>query len=305
MSDNDNKAHVRRPLGRGLSALLGEVNRDVPAEASTEVGVASPNRSVQLLEIARIAPHPEQPRRQFDEQALEELAESIRARGVIQPIIVRPSGGERYQIVAGERRWRAAQKAQLHQIPAIVRDFTEGETLEIALVENIQREDLNPIEEALAYRRLTTQFQHSQEALARIVGKSRSHIANLMRLLDLPADVQDLVMEGKLSMGHGRALIGAPGSVALAQEIAEKGLSVRETEHLVRFAREGKSPRGAKPASTGVRDPDLVAMEQHLSDLLGLKVGITFESGKGTLTLNYSSLEQLDMICQKLTGGGF
>jgi ParB family chromosome partitioning protein len=309
MSDNDNKAHARRPLGRGLSALLGEATRDVSVagEETAETRSGS-NRSIQLLEIARIAPHPDQPRRQFDEQALQELSESIRARGVIQPIIVRPSGGDRYQIVAGERRWRAAQKAQLHQIPAIVRDFSEGETLEIALVENIQREDLNPIEEALAYRRLITQFQHSQDALARIVGKSRSHIANLMRLLDLPDEVQDLVMEGKLSMGHGRALIGAPGCVALAQEIAGKGLSVRETEHLVRVAREGgNASRGSKVASpaAAVRDPDLVAMEQHLSDLLGLKVGITFEQGKGALTLQYSSLEQLDMICQKLTGGGF
>jgi len=308
MSDNElTRAQARRPLGRGLSALLGEASKDVAisGENVVEHGVAGSGRSVQLLEISRIAPHPEQPRRQFDEEALNELAESIRARGVIQPIIVR-AVGERYQIVAGERRWRAAQRAQLHQIPAIVRDFTEGETLEIALVENIQREDLNPIEEAQAYRRLITQFQHSQEALARIVGKSRSHIANLMRLLDLPADVQDLVTEGRLSMGHGRALIGAPGCVALAREIADKELSVRETEHLVRVARETeKAPRGAKAVPTAARDADLVAMEQHLSDLLGLKVGISFAQGKGALTLQYSSLEQLDMICQKLTGGGF
>ena len=236
-----------------------------------------------------------------------ELSESIRARGVIQPIIVRPVAGDRYQIVAGERRWRAAQKAQLHQIPAIVRDFSETETLEIALVENIQREDLNPIEEALAFRRLITQFQHSQDTLARIVGKSRSHIANLMRLLDLPEAVQDLVMTGQLSMGHGRALIGAPDCVSLAKEIAAKGLSVRETERLVRL---GRSPDGApqkksSSSSTGQRDPDLVAMEEHLSDMLGVKIAINHEAGKGSLTLHYSSLEQLDMICQKLTGGGF
>jgi ParB family chromosome partitioning protein len=297
---------ARRPLGRGLSALLGEATRDVPVrgDAGSEVGPG--NRSIQLLPIARIAPHPDQPRRQFDESALNELAESIRARGVIQPIIVRAMRDDRYQIVAGERRWRAAQKAQLHEIPAIVRDFTEGETLEIALVENIQREDLNAIEEAQAYRRLIGQFQHSQEGLARIVGKSRSHIANLMRLLDLPGEVQDLVMAGRLSMGHGRALIGAPNSIALAAEIADKDMSVRETERLVRVARAGgSSSRGAKTASAVLRDPDLVAMEQHLSDLLGLKVGISHEGGKGSLTLHYSSLEQLDMICQKLTGGGF
>lgn len=300
---------LRRPLGRGLSALLGEANQDVAiaGEAGTEAPRAGSNRSVHMLEISRIAPHPDQPRRQFDEQALDELAESIRVRGIIQPIIVRPSREGRYQIVAGERRWRAAQKAQLHQIPAIIRDFSEAETLEIALVENIQREDLNPIEEAQAYRRLITQFQHSQEALARIVGKSRSHIANLMRLLDLPDEVQDLVMDGSLSMGHGRALIGAPDCVALARNIAAKGLSVRETEKLVKHSRDGKqSSRGESEASPGsTRDADLVAMEQHLSDLLGLKVGISHEGGKGALTLHYSSLEQLDMICQKLTGGGF
>jgi ParB family chromosome partitioning protein len=305
-SELGNKA-VRRSLGRGLSALLGDVNQDVSLSGeSGDPGRIGPNRSIQLIEISRIAPHPDQPRRHFDENALQELSESIRARGVIQPIIVRPASGDRYQIVAGERRWRAAQKAQLHQIPAIVRDFSEGETLEIALVENIQREDLNPIEEAQAYRRLIGQFQHSQDGLGRIVGKSRSHIANLMRQLDLPGEVQDLVMAGKLSMGHGRALIGVPGCVALAQQIADKGLSVRETERLVRVAREGGSvSRGDKAPTPSSRDHDLVAMEQHLSDLLGLKVSITFEGGKGALTLNYSSLEQLDMICQKLTGGGF
>lgn len=313
MSDGDQatRGRARRPLGRGLSELLGETAREVAI--STEPmdegeGAAAPSgRAVQMIEIARVAPHPDQPRRLFDAQALEELSESIRARGIIQPIIVRPTRDGRYQIVAGERRWRAAQKAQLHQIPAIVRDFSDAETLEIALVENIQREDLNPIEEAQAYRRLIETFQHSQEGLARIVGKSRSHVANLMRLLDLPDEVQTLVMDGRLSMGHGRALIGVPNCAALAREIAEKGLSVRETERLVRIARDGgRAPRGGKVATvTGGRDADLVAMEQHLSDLLGLKVGISFEGGKGALTLHYSSLEQLDMICQKLTGGGF
>ena len=306
MSETEVGKAARRPLGRGLSALLGDVNRDVSISGNGDPAhTGSADRSVQLLDVARVTPHPDQPRRQFDENALQELSDSIRARGVIQPIIVRPLGGERYQIVAGERRWRAAQKAQLHQIPAIVRDFSESETLEIALVENIQREDLNPIEEAQAYRRLIAQFQHSQEGLARIVGKSRSHIANLMRLLDLPGEVQGLVMEGKLSMGHGRALIGASEGVTLARQIAGKGLSVRETERLVRISREKSGSRSRVDPSAGTRDPDLMAMEQHLSDLLGLKVGITFENGKGALTLNYSSLEQLDMICQKLTGGGF
>ena len=306
-AESSSKAAPRRPLGRGLSALLGDVNRDVSISGDTRADERQDgNRSVRMIEISRIAPHPEQPRRHFDEQALLELAESIRTRGIIQPIIVRPVSGDRYQIVAGERRWRAAQKAQLHQIPAIVREFSEAETLEIALVENIQREDLNAIEEAQAYRSLITQFHHSQDALARIVGKSRSHIANLIRLLDLPADVQDLVMVGQLSMGHGRALIGAADCSTLAKTIATRGLSVRETERLVRESRDGGRSAARSPSaqSTG-RDPDLVAMEQHLTDLLGLKVGINHENGKGALTLQYSSLEQLDMICQKLTGGGF
>ena len=307
-AESSSKAAPRRPLGRGLSALLGDVNRDVSISGDARTDERQDgNRAVRMIEISRIAPHPEQPRRHFDEQALLELAESIRTRGIIQPIIVRPVSGDRYQIVAGERRWRAAQKAQLHQIPAIVREFSEAETLEIALVENIQREDLNAIEEAQAYRSLITQFHHSQDALARIVGKSRSHIANLIRLLDLPADVQDLVMVGQLSMGHGRALIGAADCSTLAKTIATKGLSVRETERLVRESRDGGRSAKRSPASvqsTG-RDPDLVAMEQHLTDLLGLKVGINHENGKGALTLQYSSLEQLDMICQKLTGGGF
>jgi len=318
MSDGEatTRGTARRPLGRGLSALLGETTRERtnapdPGRDEDAGPAAASGRAIQLLDIARVAPHPDQPRRHFDEQALEELAESIRARGIIQPIIVRSTPDGRYQIVAGERRWRAAQKAQLHQIPAIVRAFSETETLEIALVENIQREDLNPIEEAQAYRRLIDHFQHSQDGLARIVGKSRSHVANLMRLLDLPDDVQTLVMEGRLSMGHGRALIGVPGCAVLARDIADKGLSVRETEKLVRAVREnGGAPGQAGARAAGVsggagRDADLVAMEQQLSDLLGLKVGITFEGGKGALTLHYSNLDQLDMLCQKLTGGGF
>lgn len=305
MSDDTTVKSQSRRLGRGLSALLGEATQDVPVSgepAAPEAQPAAGPRSIQLIEISRISPHPDQPRRHFDPAALDELAESIATRGVIQPIVVRPAG-DRFQIVAGERRWRAAQKAQLHRIPAIVRDFSEAETLEIALIENIQREDLNPIEEAQAYRRLVDQFSHSQEALARLVGKSRSHVANLIRLLELPEPVQNLLMSGRLSMGHGRALIGVPGCADLAEDIARKGLSVRETERLVRKARGGGPTLAAVPAGMG-RDPDLVAMEEHLADLLGLKVDITHEAGKGALTLHYSSLDQLDMICQRLTGGG-
>ena len=256
---------AKRPqgLGRGLSALLGDVSREEPVSPSTP---QANGKAVQSIEVALIHPHPEQPRRHFDDGALQELADSIAKRGVIQPIIVRPHGGG-FQIIAGERRWRASQRAQLHRIPAIVRDFDEQETLEIALIENIQREDLNPIEEAEAYRKLIAEFHHSQEALGRIVGKSRSHVANLMRLLDLPHPVQQQVMHSRISMGHARALIGAPDCERLARQVEEKGLSVRDTEQLVRRAKTGDEAPAAR-ATRGAakeKDPDIAALEQHLA----------------------------------------
>lgn len=293
---------AKRPhgLGRGLSALLGDASQEEPVTASPRAGA-----SVQSIEIALIHPHPEQPRRYFDEAALQELADSISKRGVIQPIIVRPQGSG-YQLVAGERRWRAAQRAQLHRIPAIVRDFDEAETLEIALIENIQREDLNAIEEAEAYRKLIAQFGHSQDALGRLVGKSRSHVANLMRLLELPRAVQTAVVEQRISMGHARALIGADDCEALARTVEQKGLSVRDTEKLVRQAKTGSSE--ARVSSGGIRatdgrDADIVALEQHLADILGLKVEIAHTAqGGGIIGLRYSTLDQLDMLCQRLSG---
>ena len=303
-NENDEKLRVaKRPhgLGRGLSALLGDVNREEPVAPQAP---SASTKAIQSIEVALIQPHPEQPRRHFDEGALAELADSIGKRGVIQPIIVRPHGGG-FQIVAGERRWRAAQRAQLHRIPAIVRDFDEAETLEIALVENIQREDLNPIEEAEAYRKLIADFHHSQEALGRIVGKSRSHIANLIRLLDLPASVQQQVVEQKLSMGHARALIGAPGCETLAKTVEAKGLSVRDTEDLVRRSKKGDGavPRSRVASVSPSKDPDIAALEQHLADILGVKVDIGHgEGGGGTLSLRYSTLDQLDMLCQRLSG---
>ena len=302
-NENDEKLRVaKRPhgLGRGLSALLGDVNREEPVAPQAP---SASTKAIQSIEVALIQPHPEQPRRHFDEGALAELADSIGKRGVIQPIIVRPHGGG-FQIVAGERRWRAAQRAQLHRIPAIVRDFDEAETLEIALVENIQREDLNPIEEAEAYRKLIADFHHSQEALGRIVGKSRSHIANLIRLLDLPASVQQQVVEQKLSMGHARALIGAPDCETLAKTVEAKGLSVRDTEDLVRRSKKGDdAPRSRIAPVSPSKDPDIAALEQHLADILGVKVDIGHcEGGGGTLSLRYSTLDQLDMLCQRLSG---
>ncbi|MDB5685327.1 MAG: parB-like partition protein [Sphingomonas bacterium] len=295
MSDEPTPLARRRPsgLGRGLSALMGEVQREQPISGNG----ASPG--VQIVAVASIHPHPGQPRRHFDDAALEELASSIKGRGLIQPIVVRPHEGS-YQIVAGERRWRAAQRAQLHEIPVIIRDFSEGETLEVALLENIQREELNAIEEADAYRRLMEEYGHTQEVLGRLVHKSRSHVANLLRLLDLPPSVRDAVADKRLSMGHARALITAPDPAALALEVIERGLSVRDTEKLA---------RGAKPASQRRErievkgaESDIAALERQLSDLIGLRVKIAHGPAGGSVTLAYSSLDQLDMICQRLSG---
>ena len=287
----------RRPsgLGRGLSSLLGDIQREAP------VGGA-PRGDVRQIPVASIEPHPDQPRRVFAEAALAELAESIASRGVIQPIIVRPHG-HRFQIVAGERRWRAAQKARLHEIPAIVRPFTDAETLEVALLENIQRQDLNAIEEAEAYKRLTDDYGHSQEELGRLLGKSRSHVANLLRLLVLPEEVRDLLVAGRLEMGHARALITAPDPVALANEVVRRGLSVRETEKLAKAAKPKRERPG--PVEYKGAHADIEALERQLGDLLGLKVGIKHSPKGGQVTLSYTSLDQLDLICQRLSGGKF
>lgn len=280
-------------LGRGLNALLGDNVPEAPIAGAPEGAPAG----VRMLPVTSLAPHPEQPRRYFDEDALEELAKSIAARGLIQPIVVRPYG-HNYQIVAGERRWRAAQRARLHEVPVIVRDLSDDETMEIALVENIQRQDLNAIEEAEAYSKLIGTFGHTQEALAKLVHKSRSHIANLMRLLDLPPAVRQMVVEGAIEMGHARALIGAPHAEKLAREVAAKGLSVRETEKLAREAKPSSKRRG----DGDTRDADIQALERQLGDVLGLNVRIAHGAKGGTLTLSYSTLDQLDMVCQRLTG---
>jgi len=278
-------------LGRGLSALFGE-------EAAADAPAA---RGVTMLPVAQLRPHPGQPRRIFDEAALAELAESIRQRGLIQPIVVRPYGSGEYQIVAGERRWRAAQRARLHEVPVVIHDFGDAETLEVALIENVQREDLNAIEEAEAYQALGEKFGHNQEAIGRLVGKSRSHVANLMRLLALPDAVREMVADGRLSMGHARALVTAADAGQLADEVVSRNLSVRETERLARGG--GLRRPAARRATSGGGDADTQALERQLGDLLGLRVGITHEGGAGTVTLAYSSLDQLDMICQRLSGG--
>lgn len=285
----------RGGLGRGLNALLGEMAREVPLNAE-----AAGTDGIRVLPIDALAPHPDQPRRHFDDAALDELAASVASRGLIQPIVVRPHGHQ-FQIVAGERRWRAAQRARLHEVPVVVRTLDDAETLEIALVENIQRQDLNAIEEAQAYQRLAGEYGHTQDALARIVHKSRSHVANLLRLLELPEPVQARVVDGTLSMGHARALLGAPDVEGLAEQVVARGLSVRDTEKLTRERKVRRvGEREDKPADTG--DADIAALERQLADLLGVSVTIAHGPRGGTLALGYATLDQLDMICQRLTG---
>jgi ParB family transcriptional regulator, chromosome partitioning protein len=284
-------------LGRGLSALLGEIEREEPVGSD-----AVPSEGVKMMAVSDLSPLKGQPRKHFDDAALDELAQSIAARGVLQPIVVRPApaGISGYQIVAGERRWRAAQRAQLHQVPVIIRDFDDRTALEIALIENIQREQLNAIEEGQTYERLIGYYGHSQEELGRIVNKSRSHIANLIRLRDLPPIVQDLLAEGKLSMGHARALLMVPDAESMAQQIVARSLSVRQAEAL---AKRAKAPRAsAVPRRVPEVNADIQTLQQQLADLLGLRVKIDHALNAGQVVLSYSSLEQLDMICQRLSG---
>lgn len=291
-------AEKKRGLGRGLSALMADVNSDAPAPAD-----AAPRKADQSLPIESIAPNPDQPRRSFDRDKLEDLANSIREKGIIQPLIVRPDPRKagQYQIVAGERRWRAAQIAQLHKVPVILRDFDDTEVLEIAIIENIQRADLNPVEEAAGYRQLIDRFGHTQERLAQALGKSRSHIANQMRLLTLPADVIALLEDDKLSAGHARALITADDPSALARIVVSKGLSVRETERLAKL---GAKPANApsKPAATRAKDADTIALEGDLSANLGMKVQVNHDRGEesGQVVIRYNTLDELDALCAKL-----
>lgn len=287
-------------LGMGLQALLGEAARPTPPGGE---GTAS-RGGVREVDVARIKPNPEQPRVQFDEEALDELAESIRERGVLQPILLRPAGDD-YTIIAGERRWRAAQRARLHSIPAIVREIDESTMAELALIENIQREDLNPLEEAEGYRQLIARHGHTQDDVGRIVHKSRSHVANLLRLLDLPEFVRQSLLQGDISMGHARAVATAEDPVELAREIIVKGLSVRQAEDRARREKLRTSPgagrANARSAAKTV-DADLDALEHQLGDILGLKVQVSHKGQGGAVTLHYSSLDQLDMICQRLSG---
>jgi ParB family chromosome partitioning protein len=287
-----------RGLGRGLSALMA----DVAPEDPTAEGVPAARKPDQMVPIERIVPNPDQPRRTFTPSDLDDLAASIKEKGIIQPLILRKKalGDTKFEIVAGERRWRAAQMAQLHEVPALVRDYTDTEALEIAIIENIQRADLNAVEEAAGYRELMDRFGHTQEKMAEALGKSRSHIANMLRLLNLPADVQELLRDGKLSAGHARALVTAEDPSGLARTVVAKGLSVRDVERLAKKPDTGDKPKRAPAPSR--KDADTVALEGDLSAAMGLKVAIDHKPGRetGAVTIRYETLEELDDICRKL-----
>lgn len=289
-----------RGLGRGLSALMGDIA--APDEGSAAGAPSRPDRTVP---IERLVANPNQPRREFAPEALNDLSASIREKGIIQPLIVRPVTDDRFEIVAGERRWRAAQMARLHEVPVIVRDFNDTEVLEVAIIENIQRADLNAIEEAAGYRQLMDRFGHTQERMAEALGKSRSHIANLLRLLSLPEEVQDMLRLGRLTAGHARALITATNPLELAREVVGKGLSVRATEDLVRKSQQATLKVAAPaPKPNAEKDADTRALEGDLSAALGMKVLLQHEPGgeRGRMTIQYESLEQLDRLCQMLGG---
>ena len=293
-----------RGLGRGLSALMADVApKTEELASSTDI-----SRSERSVPIELVFPNPDQPRRTFDEEKLDELTESIKTKGIFQPLIVRqrPGDQQQFEIVAGERRWRAAQRAKLHQVPVIVREYNDTEVLEIAIIENIQRADLNPVEEAAGYRQLMERFGHTQEKLAEALGKSRSHIANLLRLLNLPDDVQGYLISGQLSAGHARALITSDHASELAKKIIAGGLSVRETELLVKQAAQGNddsaSERSVKPKTVLDKDSDTKALEGDLSAALGMRVSVDHKLGTetGSVTISYKTLDQLDDLCALL-----
>lgn len=296
-ADTDKPGAVSRPknLGRGLAALFGEESADYAELDKT--------RSAKAVPIEFLRPGKYQPRHRFDPSQIQSLVDSVKEKGILQPILVRRLASEpnAYEIVAGERRWRAAQLAQLHEVPVTIRELSDRDALEIALVENIQRENLNAMEEADGYRRLMDEFKHTQEDLAKVIGKSRSHIANMMRLLGLPEGVRGLVESGELSAGHARALIGIDDAEVLAKEAIAQGLSVRQTEELAKAERrKGASKRESAKKKPQPKDSNIVALERDLSNLLGLKVGISFDGKGGVLSVHYSTLEQLDDVLRRM-----
>ena len=286
-------------LGRGLSALLGEGAAEV-STASVSSGKNTAESGFSLLPIEFLVPSPLQPRRVFAQEEIDSLSKSIKERGILQPILVRPNpdNDNQYEIIAGERRWRAAQVAQIHEVPVLIRGLNDEEVLEVALIENIQRADLNALEEALGYRRLIDSFNHTQDSLSSVIGKSRSHIANTLRLLSLPNLVKDLLNNGKISAGHARALIGVIGSEAIAGEIVKRGLNVRQVERLIKAS---KGLPYSKTDTAREKDPDTLSLERTLAGLLGLAVEIDFNGSGGKLVVKYNNLDQLDDIVRRLS----
>lgn len=281
----------RRALGRGLAALIGDVENE--DEALDRV------RSSRRVPIEFLSPNPRNPRKAFDQSDLESLAGSIREKGIVQPILVRPIGDGKYEIIAGERRWRAAQRAGLHDVPVLIHEVSDKEALELAIVENVQRSDLNALEEAMGYQDLIDTFGYSQSEIAGVIGKSRPHIANTLRLLKLPDSVQVYIRDGRLSAGHARTLVGAEDPAGAAKRIVESGLTVRDAEQL-----KGPSAR-RKASATSAKDADTIALEKALSDGTGLRVTIDHRpaSGSGEIRIKYLDLDQLDDICRRLQGG--
>lgn len=292
MSDDISK----RRLGRGLAALIGEMDQPVAAPGAKPS--VNPDRTVPIEFVSRTARNP---RRYFDESELQDLAGSIRQHGIVQPVVVRTVAADRYEIIAGERRWRAAQLAGLVEIPVIVRDVDDRTALELAIVENVQRSDLNPLEEALGYDQLIAEHGYTQNDLGEIIGKSRSHVANSLRLLKLPDPVRDMLAEGSLSAGHARALVSTPDPVALAKTIVSKGLSVRDAEKLAQNHIKAQTTGGLS-APKAEKDSDTLALERSLTDRLGLSVAINHKGDGGQLRINYKSLDQLEQICRLLEG---
>jgi ParB family chromosome partitioning protein len=280
---------ARSRLGRGLASLMGDMG------AETSKSVEHP-RGQRRVPIEFLHPNPRNPRRQFSLPELDELAASIKERGVIAPIAVRPVHGatDKFEIIAGERRWRAAQRAGLHDVPIVVIDVSDAEALELAIIENVQREDLNPLEEATGYQALGDEFKYSQDEIAKIVGKSRSHVTNMLRLLKLPEEVQACIRSGYLTAGHARALIGNANAEALARVIVARGLNVRQVEELVR------DPVPRRPRAAPVKDADTAALEKRLGDALGLKVAIDHKGGRGAVHIAYRDLDQLQEIIRRL-----
>jgi len=290
---------ARSRLGRGLASLIGDVGGEAAAHVERP-------RTQRKVPIEFLKPNPRNPRRMFTEAELGELADSIKQHGLIQPIVVRPVKGsqDRFEIIAGERRWRASQAAGLHEVPIVPLDVSDSDALELAIIENVQREDLNAMEEAQGYHALADEFKRNQEEIARIVGKSRSHVANMMRLTKLPAEVQAYISQGQLSAGHARALIGVPDPLAAAKRIVEEGLNVRQTEELAHV--EGvpvRKPQKARAAGGKTKDADTVALEKRVSDALGLTVSVNHRNPGGTVQINYRNLEQLDEVMRRLAKG--